>query len=82
MTSRRTFLGAAIAGAAFAATTPRGEFPYAEFEARIARRDFRGITRDVLPTPPVCWWISTCSKGMWRPWRNIARPRASICGRT
>ncbi len=53
MTSRRTFLGAAIAGAAFAATTPRGEFPYAEFEARIARRDFRGITKDVLPTPCV-----------------------------
>lgn len=26
-------------------------FPYSEFEARIARKDFRGITKDVLPTP-------------------------------
>jgi D-serine deaminase-like pyridoxal phosphate-dependent protein len=51
MTSRRTFLGAAMAGAAAAATTPRSEFPHAELEARIAKRDFRGITRDVLPTP-------------------------------
>jgi D-serine deaminase-like pyridoxal phosphate-dependent protein len=51
MTSRRTFLGAAIAGVASAAKTPRGEFPHAEFEARIGRRDFRGITKDVLPTP-------------------------------
>ena len=31
-------------------TSPAG-FPYSEFEARIARRDFRGITKDVLPTP-------------------------------
>jgi len=31
-------------------TSPAG-FPYAEFEARIARRDFRGMTKDVLPTP-------------------------------
>src|SRR4051794_4714961 len=26
-------------------------FPYPEFEGRIARRDFRDITKDVLPTP-------------------------------
>jgi D-serine deaminase-like pyridoxal phosphate-dependent protein len=26
-------------------------FPYAEFEQRIARKDFRGMTKDVLPTP-------------------------------
>lgn len=26
-------------------------FPYSEFEARIAKKDFRGITKDVLPTP-------------------------------
>lgn len=31
-------------------TSPAG-FPYAEFEARIARRDFRDMTKDVLPTP-------------------------------
>lgn len=40
-----------MAGAAAAATTPRAEFPHAEFEARIAKRDFRGITKNVLPTP-------------------------------
>jgi D-serine deaminase-like pyridoxal phosphate-dependent protein len=33
------------------AKTASGEFPYAEFESRIARRDFRDITKDVLPTP-------------------------------
>ena len=33
-----------------AKTSPTG-FPYAEFEARIARRDFRDMTKDVLPTP-------------------------------
>jgi len=26
-------------------------FPYTELEARIAKKDFRGITKDVLPTP-------------------------------
>ncbi len=34
-----------------AAKTGSRAFPYAEFEARIARRDFRDITKDVLPTP-------------------------------
>jgi len=55
MTSRRQFLAAGsgllAASAARAATSSRGAFPYAEIEARIARRDFRDITKDVLPTP-------------------------------
>ena len=56
MTSRRQFLSAAAVGIPScarvrAAKTAGAEFPYAEFEARIARRDFRGITKDVLPTP-------------------------------
>ena len=59
MTSRRNFLAAtaATAGAltaankALAATTSSTGFPYTEFEARIARRDFRDMTKDVLPTP-------------------------------
>ncbi len=52
MTSRRTFLNAAIAAASASAATPtRGEFPHAELEARIAKRDFRGVTKDALPTP-------------------------------
>jgi D-serine deaminase-like pyridoxal phosphate-dependent protein len=55
MTSRRGFL-AAGAGSLIAASTARAaksksELPYAELESRIARRDFRGITKDALPTP-------------------------------
>jgi len=34
-----------------AAKTTSTGFPYSEFETRIARRDFRGMTKDVLPTP-------------------------------
>ena len=57
MTSRRQFLAAGAAASLFqaakgrAAKTAGSEFPYAEFESRIARRDFRDITKDVLPTP-------------------------------
>src|SRR4051794_5749878 len=55
MISRRGFLTAAATIASQrrlrAAKTASSEFPYAEFEGRIARRDFRGITKDVLPTP-------------------------------
>ena len=57
MTSRREFFTTAAAAGIVspnrlrAAKTAGSEFPYAEFEARIARRDFRGITKDVLPTP-------------------------------
>ena len=54
MTSRRHFLTtAAAAGLARAAwgKSVYSSYPYAEFEARIARRDFRDMTKDVLPTP-------------------------------
>src|SRR5579864_302502 len=57
MTSRRQFLAASAAASLFtpailrAGRTSAGDFPYAEFESRIARRDFRDITKDVLPTP-------------------------------
>lgn len=55
MTSRRNFLTSSAAGlltvagrkVASASTT----FPYTELESRMARRDFRDITKDVLPTP-------------------------------
>ncbi|MCC6587694.1 MAG: alanine racemase [Bryobacterales bacterium] len=56
MTSRRHFTTQA-AGALLASALPRlaradaKSFPFAEFEQRIARKDFRGITKDVLPTP-------------------------------
>lgn len=53
MISRREFLTAAAAGLASKSwgksTYP--SYPYTEFEARIARRDFRDMTKDVLPTP-------------------------------
>src|SRR5579864_4532032 len=57
MRSRRDFLVAGAAASAFsiarvwAAKSNRTIFPYEEFETRIARRDFRDMTRDVLPTP-------------------------------
>jgi 3-hydroxy-D-aspartate aldolase len=55
MNSRREFL-AAGAGLLTAvnsrgAKTSFSSFPYTEFENRIAHRDFRDITKDVLPTP-------------------------------
>jgi D-serine deaminase-like pyridoxal phosphate-dependent protein len=47
MITRRQILGAAaVAGFARA-----NEFPHTDFEARIAKHDFRGMTKDVLPTP-------------------------------
>ena len=57
MSSRRDFLAGAAALSAlpvarvWAAKTSGPEFPFAEFEQRIARRDFRGMTKDILPTP-------------------------------
>src|SRR5450432_44473 len=55
MNSRRQFLGggAALLTALHgrAAKTGFSDFPYTEFEARLARRDYRDITKDVLPTP-------------------------------
>src|SRR5205085_6445804 len=58
MKSRRDFLmaGAAAVGTAsiarvWALKTIGTEFSFAEFEQRIARKDFRGMTKDVLPTP-------------------------------
>ena len=57
MRSRRDFLVAGAAASAFsvarvwAAKTSGPSFPYEEFDSRIARRDFRDMTKDVLPTP-------------------------------
>ena len=57
MTSRRQFLGATAsvgflaAARARAARTVPDVYPFAEFEARIAKRDFRDMTKDMLPTP-------------------------------
>jgi D-serine deaminase-like pyridoxal phosphate-dependent protein len=53
MTSRRQFLatGLALGVVARAARCEAKEYPFAEFEKRIANKDFRGMTKDVLPTP-------------------------------
>jgi D-serine deaminase-like pyridoxal phosphate-dependent protein len=56
MTSRRQFFAAGVAASFLRApqsraATTRTAYPYPEFETRIARRDFRNITKDVLPTP-------------------------------
>jgi 3-hydroxy-D-aspartate aldolase len=57
MTSRRHFLGATASMSLLAAARARGAktasdvYPFAEFEARVAKRDFRDLTKDLLPTP-------------------------------
>jgi D-serine deaminase-like pyridoxal phosphate-dependent protein len=58
MTSRRQFLSTSAAMSVLsvgqsraARTTSSTEYPINELEARIAKRDFRGITKDILPTP-------------------------------
>lgn len=57
MTTRREFLSSAAAIGFLAATgrasttTSSTSYPITELEARIAKGDFRGITKDVLPTP-------------------------------
>lgn len=56
-TTRRNFvLSAAAAGGLLTGrksfgAAPRSTFPFSEFESRIARREFREITKDILPTP-------------------------------
>ena len=56
MTTRRQFF-AGSATALLTSALPRvaradtKTYPYAEFEQKIARKDFRGMTKDVLPTP-------------------------------
>ncbi|HUI78025.1 MAG TPA: alanine racemase [Bryobacteraceae bacterium] len=44
-------MGAFAAVEGRAARTGSSGMPYTDFESRIARRDFRDITKDVLPTP-------------------------------
>jgi D-serine deaminase-like pyridoxal phosphate-dependent protein len=58
MPTRRQFLssGAALGTLALGAhrafsTTSSSEYPVNEFEARIAKKDFRDMTKDILPTP-------------------------------
>ena len=50
MTSRRAFLLASVPAAVFGGKLLR----YAEVEAKIAKRDFKGITKEDLGTPALC----------------------------
>src|SRR5690606_37304617 len=50
-----------------ASSTARSDaksYPYAEFEQRIARKDFRGMTKDVLPTPAMVVDIDLFEKNL------------------
>jgi 3-hydroxy-D-aspartate aldolase len=58
MTTRRSFVATSAAMGFLTAarsraarTTSSSEYPFAEFESRIAKRDFRDMTKDILPTP-------------------------------
>jgi len=53
MNSRRHFLTASASALLASAVTRANpaKYPYTEFEQRIARKDFRGMTKDTLPTP-------------------------------
>jgi hypothetical protein len=58
MTSRRRFLSTAaamslttVARSRAARTTSSADYPVTELEARIAKRDFRDLTKDLLPSP-------------------------------
>ncbi len=52
--TRRDFVAAGFAAPLAAAATTSRPFRYAETEAKIARRDFNGITKDDLGTPAMC----------------------------
>lgn len=69
MTSRRHFLAAGAAGLAMAsasraARTDSMSYPYSDFEQRIAKKDFRGLTKDVLPTPAMVVDIDIFEKNL------------------
>ncbi|MBI1353424.1 MAG: hypothetical protein GC160_03685 [Acidobacteria bacterium] len=69
MTSRRQFIAAGAAGlalgaAARAARSDAQTYPYSELEQRIARKDFRGMTKDVLPTPAMVVDIDLFEKNL------------------
>jgi hypothetical protein len=58
MTTRRNFLATGIAMSFLTAARGRAAkppsphvYPFAEFDTRIAKRDFRDMTKDILPTP-------------------------------
>jgi hypothetical protein len=66
MTSRRRFLTASAAGPFLArgARAAKSEFRYPEIEARIARRDFRGLTKEDLGTPALILDLAIFEKNL------------------
>lgn len=51
MSTRRQFLAATAGSLVAVQSGQAARYPYAELESRISRRDFRDLTKDVLPTP-------------------------------
>ncbi len=66
MTSRRQFLaaGLVLAAASRAVTSDAKGYPFTEFEKRIANKDFRGMTKEVLPTPAMVVDINILEKNL------------------
>ena len=62
--TRRTFVATSGLLAAGARAASRSELRYAEVEARIARRDFRGITKDDLGTPAMILELGLFEKNL------------------
>ncbi len=60
MLSRRSLLASALAAPAFAARP----FRYADIEAKIAKRDFTGITKEDLPTPAMVVDLPTFERNL------------------
>ena len=85
MTSRRQFFAAGTGTVLAAATgkaakTTSTPFPYTEFEARIARRDFRDMTKDVLPTPSMVVDLDLFEKNV-KKLADHAKQQAFMSGR-
>lgn len=69
MSSRRQFFAAPASAmlASMLSNVARANpktFPYAEFEQRIARKDFRGMTKETLPTPCMVVDLSLFQKNL------------------
>src|SRR5262245_61619852 len=60
MISRRSLLASALAAPVFAAKP----FRYADIEAKIAKRDFSGITKEDLPTPAMVVDLPTFERNL------------------
>ena len=67
-TTRRSFVSAAMTAAAMPvfARPAKSDFRYTEIESRIAKRDFRGITKEDLATPSMILDLDLFEKNLKR----------------